>query len=532
MRALLLYKLCVLFMVPVGLLSQNYEMAWGDPIEIDGPGKWYEKQAEIIAHNSDFYFVLETNFKAKRLLQFDYDHQFVRELDLTQVLNGADFTFRSSLLSTASRDFFLISEDVSHAQYIKTYLLPMADNELKTPIDLAQTENKGLLTDYAPFDKFSLIDVSQNGAYVAICQGYSSRNGKASSYKVTLLDAELNEVWHDFIEIEELEAFQMSQLIVNDDGVVFLLSDYRIDQKGVARKERSRIPRRQIIISWPTGEQSRHQHDIELEDNQVAVEVSLIPGMHPQELIITGFYRLDEKRPTIQAGVFHQTYHPSDHKVSNTIILPHEKSGLGEVLLTNVVGTQVNTNFFMRRISSGNPYYDNFTIRSVLSFEDGSHGFLAESILLFQTGGPTSSAGVTSTDVTYIAGRFLLVLFSPDGKDQLAYVVTRDLSTDDRSYTGSANLITPDGLTMIYLDQKSKAEIEAQEQEGKAMEQLTTDLHFLSFADGKSETISLVSDKKDLFFNPSFSQKTDRGFLVLMVQKNKKYYQVGFLSLE
>ena len=85
---------------------------------------------------------------------------------------------------------------------------------------------------------------------------------------------------------------------------------------------------------------------------------------------------------------------------------------------------------------------------------------------------------------------------------------------------------------MIYLDQKSKAEIEAQEQEGKAMEQLTTDLHFLSFADGKSETISLVSDKKDLFFNPSFSQKTDRGFLVLMVQKNKKYYQVGFLSLE
>ena len=71
MRALLLYKLCVLFMVPVGLLSQNYEMAWGDPIEIDGPGKWYEKQAEIIAHNSDFYFVLETNFKAKKLLQFD-----------------------------------------------------------------------------------------------------------------------------------------------------------------------------------------------------------------------------------------------------------------------------------------------------------------------------------------------------------------------------------------------------------------------------------------------------------------------------
>ena len=52
------------------------------------------------------------------------------------------------------------------------------------------------------------------------------------------------------------------------------------------------------------------------------------------------------------------------------------------------------------------------------------------------------------------------------------------------------------------------------------------------FEDGKSETISLVSDKKDLFFNPSFSQKTDRGFLVLMVQKKKKYYQVGFLSLE
>ena len=363
--------------------------------------------------------------------------------------------------------------------------------------------------------------VSMDDSHVGYSNVISSKDKKEpEKIAVAVFDADMKKVWSKMQKFKYTDKkIVIAQTVVSNDGVIYLLGKLFTKKKQKAKG----LPRFDFKLFRITKE-SMDEFDIKLGKPNIApTDAGLFfPGDNTSEFIISGFYTDAEKRSGLK-GMFFST---GDNSKGIDNVQIHD---FDDEFLMGIASK--------KDIEKDRGLKTSFNIENLLSFSDGTVGFIAEQFFI-TTSTTRDSRGNTRTTYTYHTNSLIIPRFTMDGELVSLQKIPKTFRSQSMANVSYTFALANNKTYLIFNDMKTRKERKDMKKEDggkkKKARYIYTDLIVLN-NNGEIEYNETLFNSKELglLFVPFMSDFDGDKFLIGALRGTAgKKYSFGVLDLK
>lgn len=494
----------------------QYDVDWGPVYKKDGGLFSYFYPAGM---DDDNYYLVMKPKKSNDVLTFDLNHKLKSNNPIDLSIGNENATI-SSIIETQSGQYALLQVRNKKRKQMEVHAAKFSKGKMGKTTRIHSHEYKVQLSiapllmgfsNYTNADNFQEVIISEDKSKIAYMHYISTKDkNKNDVLSIAVFDQDFNKIWSKKKTFPYKDKkLDIEQMIVSDDGDVFISAELYVNKKG-------KSPDRDYKI-FRVGPEENDQWTLKLDKGNQASDAGLFLSEGNEVLNLGGTYTTAERRGRINGVFFASLDLASGEMKKNTFPF---KDDFLEGLLKE------------KDIKKGKGLQSSYRIDNMITFSDGSYSFLAEQFFITYRTSTDSRGNQTQSTPIYNTNAIIIPRFTKEGKLMKIDKIEKGFSSSSSMTVSYNYAVANSKIYLIYNDFKTRKE-KKDIKNKKGLGTLYTDLTVIG-DDGTIEEQKTIftnkDDGMDTIFVPSYSMHNDDIMIIGGLKRSK--YQFGTLKLK